>query len=223
GERWTFTGGWYREQSAGHSLSLALQHLQSESRLEAPDETGTELRFAWAWRPADSAWIVFNRTDLERERRTSGASLEETLRWVNNLHANWQPREGQQLGLQIGWRRVIGSFDEQRLRGSTLLLGGDWRVDLPWRAFGRALDAGLHAARIESREAGVGRNSLGLDLGITPATNVWISVGYNFIGFRDEDFSAARQMQRGPYIAVRIKADQDTFKDLRLDSLRAPR
>ncbi len=106
---------------------------------------------------------------------------------------------------------------------TTVLLAGDWRVDLPWRAFGRALDTGLHAARIESREAGVARSSFGFDVGISPATNCWISVGYNVVGFHDADFSAARYTERGPYIAVRIKADQDTFKDLRLDSLRAPR
>ena len=223
GVRWSFTGGWYREQSAGHSLSMSLQHLDSTSRLAGPDEARTELRFAWAWRPADSRWIIFNRTDLARERRDYAASVEETLRWVDNLHANWQPRADQQVGLQLGFRRVIGSFDELRLAGTTLLLAGDWRVDLPWRAFGRALDTGLHAARIESREAGVARSSFGFDVGISPATNCWISVGYNVVGFHDADFSAARYTERGPYVAVRIKADQDTFKDLRLDSLRAPR
>jgi hypothetical protein len=65
--------------------------------------------------------------------------------------------------------------------------------------------------------------SVGLDLGTTIAKNVWISVGYNFAGFRDADFSASRHTAQGPYLSIRIKADQDTFKDLSLDSLRAPR
>jgi len=148
---------------------------------------------------------------------------EQTQRWVNNTHANWQWRRDQQLGLQIGLRRVVGTFDEQRLRGTSVLVGGDYRVDLPWRAFGRALDLGLHGARMESREAGVARSAVGFDVGITPATNVWLSIGYNVVGFDDADFGASRHTSRGPYISVRIKADQDTFKDLRLDSLRAPR
>ena len=229
GERWTFSGGWYREQSEGHSLSLALQHLDSTPRDPGTAAGGgaaerrTDLRFAWAWRPAGSSWIVFNRTDLERERRADTLRFEETQRWVNNTHANWQWRDDQQLGLQLGLRRVVGTFDDQRLRGTSLLVGGDYRLDLPWRAFGRALDLGLHGARLASREAGVVRRTLGLDFGITPATNVWLSVGYNVAGFDDADFGATRHTSRGPYIAVRIKADQDTFKDLRLDSLRAPR
>jgi hypothetical protein len=223
GERWSFTGGWYREQSEGHSLSLALQHLAEDLLGEEPDATGTDLRFAWAWRPAGSSWIVFNRTDLQRERRDQARRREQTQRWVNNTHANWQWRRDQQVGLQLGLRRVVGTFDEQRLRGTSVLVGGDYRVDLPWRAFGRALDLGLHGARLESREARVARSAIGFDVGITPATNVWLSIGYNVVGFDDADFGASRHTSRGPYLSVRIKADQDTFKDLRLDSLRAPR
>jgi uncharacterized repeat protein (TIGR01451 family) len=223
GRRWTFSGGWYREQSEGHSLSLALQQQSEQPREARAAERRTDLRFAWAWRPVGSSWIVFNRTDLQRERREDLLRLEETQRWINNTHANWQWRRDQQLGLQLGLRRVVGTFDAQRLRGTSVLLGGDYRLDLPWRAFGRALDLGLHGARLESREAGVVRSAAGLDVGITPATNVWLSIGYNVIGFDDADFAASRHTARGPYISVRIKADQDTFKDLRLDSLRAPR
>ncbi len=65
--------------------------------------------------------------------------------------------------------------------------------------------------------------SAGIDVGTTFAKNVWISVGYNFAGFRDDDFSASRHTAQGPYLKIRIKADQDTFKDLNLDSLRPSR
>ena len=50
---------------------------------------------------------------------------------------------------------------------------------------------------------------------------MWISVGYNFDGFRDDDFEASRYTAQGPYIKFRMKADQDTFKDLSLADLRA--
>ena len=66
-------------------------------------------------------------------------------------------------------------------------------------------------------------DSLGLDVGTTIAKNMWVSVGYNFAGFADDDFSASRHTAQGPYIKIRIKADQDTFKDLSLDSLRPSR
>ena len=46
------------------------------------------------------------------------------------------------------------------------------------------------------------------------ARNVWVSVGYNFTGFDDDDFGASRYTAQGPYVKLRIKADQDTFKDV---------
>jgi hypothetical protein len=65
--------------------------------------------------------------------------------------------------------------------------------------------------------------SAGFDVGTTLAKIIWISVGYNVAGFRDDDFSQSRHTAQGPYLKIRIKADQDTFRDLSLDSLRPSR
>ena len=42
----------------------------------------------------------------------------------------------------------------------------------------------------------------------------------NFFGFDDRDYAASRYTAQGPFIKLRMKFDQDTFKDLSLDSLR---
>jgi hypothetical protein len=44
-----------------------------------------------------------------------------------------------------------------------------------------------------------------------------VSFGYNLTGFNDRDFSAARYTDQGPFIKLRIKADQDSFKDVGFD------
>ena len=46
------------------------------------------------------------------------------------------------------------------------------------------------------------------------ARNVWLSVGYNFDGFEDSDFSAAGYTANGPYIRFRLKFDQDTADEI---------
>ena len=56
--------------------------------------------------------------------------------------------------------------------------------------------------------------SAGLSLGHSFAKNVWLSFGYNFAGFEDEDFAQARYTANGPYIQFRIKFDQDSLRDL---------
>jgi hypothetical protein len=67
---------------------------------------------------------------------------------------------------------------------------------------------------LSSLDANVSDQSVGVDLGMTVIDNVWISIGYNIAGFRDDDFEASRYLAQGPYVKFRMKADQDTFKDL---------
>ena len=84
----------------------------------------------------------------------------------------------------------------------------------------RVLDVGLHGTWLDSEAGGTREHSAGVDVGISAARNVWISVGYNFDGFRDEHFDASRYTADGPYVRFRMKLDQDTFKDLDLSRLR---
>jgi uncharacterized repeat protein (TIGR01451 family) len=221
--RHTLLAGWYREPAQGHALSLSVLANDADARLGAPDTSAADLRFAWAYRPADGRWILLNRTDFKRDTREDRFLRAESTRWVQNLHANLQWGAATQLGLQFGARHVVSTFDDERYSGVSTLLGLDLRRDLPWRPFGRALDVGLHGAWLRSWESAVAEQQLGFDVGVTVATNVWISVGWNFTGFRDDDFAAARHSARGPFLRLRIKADQDTFRDLRLDSLRPSR
>ncbi len=109
-------------------------------------------------------------------------------------------------------------FEGEKYAGLSDIAGADLR-----RQITRRFDLGLHAAVLHSWESDVLDYSTGFDVGTTFAKNVWISVGYNFAGFRDDDFSASRHTAQGPYLNIRIKADQDTFKDLNLDSLRPSR
>ncbi len=137
---------------------------------------------------------------------------------MNNLHANWQLNPALQLGLQYGVRYVSSTFEGEKYSGVSDIAGFDLRRQLT-----RRFDLGVHAAALHSWESDVMDYSTGVDVGTTIAKNIWISVGYNFAGFRDDDFSASRHTAEGPYLKIRIKADQDTFKDLSLDSLRPSR
>jgi hypothetical protein len=175
-------------------------------------------RFAWAFRPDSSRWIVFDRFELKYDDQSAATASFESQRVVNNLHANWQLDPKLQLGLQYGARYVASTFDGDEYAGVSDIFGTDLR-----RQLNKRFDLGVHAAVLHSWESDVMDYSMGLDVGTTIAKNVWVSVGYNFAGFRDDDFSASRHTAQGPYLSIRIKADQDTFKDLSLDSLRPSR
>jgi hypothetical protein len=215
-ERWSSTTGWYREPVEGHAMSVALQAFDNDSAL---GKSSTAVgRFAWAFRPDSSRWIVLDRFELKYDDESGSANSFESSRVVNNLNANWQLDASLQLGLQYGVRYVSSTFQGEQYAGVSDIIGSDLR-----RQMTRRFDLGAHLAMLHSWESDVMDFSTGLDVGMTLAKNVWVSLGYNFAGFRDDDFSASRHTAQGPYLSIRIKADQDTFKDLNLDSLRAPR
>jgi hypothetical protein len=215
-ERWSSTTGWYREPVEGRAMSVSLQLFDSQAQLA--DSTEAVGRFAWAFRPDSSRWIVFDRLELKYDDQSQSTGSFQSSRLVNNLHANWQLDPQLQLGLQYGVRYVSSTFEGEKYDGVSDIAGVDLRRQLT-----RRFDLGAHAAALHSWESDVMDYSLGMDVGTTLAKNVWISLGYNFAGFRDDDFSASRHTAQGPYLRIRIKADQDTFKDLNLDSLRPSR
>jgi uncharacterized repeat protein (TIGR01451 family) len=215
-ERWSSTTGWYREPVEGHAMSVSLQAFDTEGTLgESTEAVG---RFAWAFRPDSSRWIVFDRLELKYDDHAGVANAFESSRIVNNLHANWQLDPSLQLGLQYGARFVSSTYEGDDYAGVSDIVGMDLR-----RQMNKRYDFGVHLAALHSWESDVIDYSAGLDVGVTFAKNIWVSVGYNFAGFRDADFSASRHTAAGPYLQIRIKADQDTFKDLNLDSLRPSR
>ena len=51
---------------------------------------------------------------------------------------------------------------------------------------------GVHGTWLDFEAGGMTEHSAGFDVGITAARNLWISVGYNVEGFRDEHFDDRR-------------------------------
>jgi uncharacterized repeat protein (TIGR01451 family) len=216
-QRWAYVGGLYREAAKGNVFSLQVNWLTSDASTRGDTDLAL-MRFSWAYRPVESSWIVLDRLELKRDTRDDSTGSFESARIVNNLNSSWQINTRTQLGLQFGARYVRSTFDGERYSGFSDLYGVDMRRDLSTH-----LDIGLHGTYMHSWSSSTSDSSVGIDLGITVARNMWVSVGYNAIGFDDKDYAASRYTAQGPFIKLRVKFDQDTFKDLSLDSLRPSR
>ena len=70
------------------------------------------------------------------------------------------------------------------------------------------LEAGDPSPLIRDGFRGARAFSVGPSFGVSPADQLWLSLGYNVAGFRDPDFEAARYTRQGPYATVRLKFDQ---------------
>jgi outer membrane protein OmpA-like peptidoglycan-associated protein len=215
-DRRALTTGFFREPLAGRALSLTAHWLDTDTPTGASRVVDT--RFSYAYRPVDRRLVVLERLDLQRNDQDDLLASYATARVVNNLNLHWQLGQKLELGTQLGARFARSTIDGERYSGWSSLLGIDLRRDLT-----KTLDIGLHGSELTSFAAGTRERSFGLDIGINAARNLWLAVGYNFEGFRDDEFDASRYTAAGPYIRFRFKTDQDALRDLDLSRLRPGR
>ena len=135
-----------------------------------------------------------------------------SLRFVNNLAINWIAAGSQengsrtQVSFYYGSKYGVQTFDGASYGGYTDMVSLEARHDVT-----RWLDVGLQAGARHSWSAGTVQWSLGPTIGVSPAKNSWVSFGYNMTGFEDRDFSGARSTTRGPWVAFRMKFDEETL------------
>jgi flagellar motor protein MotB len=205
-------GGFYREQEAGRGFSAELRLLDTRAMtgLEAFDGS---LRLGWAYRPAASRWIVFDRVDWihrsQADRSLGIADSTRSQRFVNNLNAHLQVNPRQELELQYAAKYVRSNFQDFTATGFLDLIGFGWRHHLTGR-----LGFGIHGSWYRAAELGVTQRGIGVDVGVNVATNLQLRIGYNFSGFEDEDFSRNRYTAEGPFVSFSLKADQASLRDL---------
>ncbi|MEE4301567.1 MAG: cadherin domain-containing protein [Pseudomonadales bacterium] len=206
GDRSNLRLGFARQLDEGRIYSVVANLLVDDGANE--DSYGGDLRFALAWRPHAGAWTFLDRLDLVASERT-GAGLEIAERkLVNNFAANYKPNARNQLALLFGAKYVLTEIDGQSYSSVNTLLGSEYRHDVTNR-----WDLGLHGSVLSTWAATVHDVHAGVSVGHTPFDNFWVSVGYNFVGFRDDDFTAADYTARGPFLKFRFKLDQHSLSE----------
>jgi uncharacterized repeat protein (TIGR01451 family) len=162
-----------------------------------------------AWRPKFDKLILLNRFDVRRNEQ-SGNSLEsKSLRYINNMTANWQTTASWQIRFNHGIKLSNETIQGDTWSGLTDLLGMYVIYDVSenW-------DVTMQAAALRVRHLHNYQPTAGFALGYNMFENFWLSMGYNFVGFYDQDFTAAEYTQAGTYIRFRFKYDQNNLADM---------
>lgn len=164
-------------------------------------------RFGTAWRPRSNDDLVFlNRFDVSLDNNLSGTK---TTKLVNNFTANTMLGERWQLAGHYGVKYVKTDFGGQSYSGFSHLLGGETRYDITQR-----IDLGLHGSLLYGQNSDTLNYAFGPSVGISPVDNVWISLGYNVVGYKEPDFLASEYSQQGAYLKFRFKFDQNSARSL---------
>jgi hypothetical protein len=149
--------------------------------------------------------VILDRLDWITEEKYSLAADLSGWRIVNHLNLTYFSGRNTQIALQYGAKFNQDDISGRRYRGFTDMLGGEWRQNLSPR-----LDFGLRVSGLHSWNADQIEYSTGASCGVGVVDNVWMSLGYNLVGFYDPDFSAADFTAKGPFLRFRLKFDQES-------------
>ena len=140
-------------------------------------------------------------------------------RLIASVSGDWTPRSAQDgqvvqrsnVGFFLAARHNFDSYDGLAL-GSTTLIGG---LDLRY-GLGDHFEVGAVGSARHNLTDRTSTFSYGPQIGLSPSKGVQLLLGYNFSGYRDADFSAARSTDQGLFVTVRLKLDAGSFQFLGL-------
>ncbi len=200
--------GLYRQHNTGLGIAATLKYFSSE-RTGAVRNTNAASRFALAYRPIASQWIVLEQLDLRHDSSASAGASQETKKAVNNVNANYLFDRRNQISVHYGIKYTLETLDARAYDSVTHMLGSEYRFDITpqW-------DVGVRAASLLLTTTHSIRNSLGVATGHAVSRNVWLSAGYNFQGFDDKDFRNAGYTAAGPFLKFRMSLDHLTARNV---------
>jgi uncharacterized repeat protein (TIGR01451 family) len=123
-----------------------------------------------------------------------------------SLHGNWQPRRPFTFSARYAAKWTNEDSNGIKSRNNAQLLSGraTWDVAKRW-------DVSVYASNLMGNGTHSKYYGLGVELGFMVMENMWLSAGYNFFGFRDEDLAAGDYTNKGAFVRIRYKFDEDVF------------
>ena len=152
-----------------------------------------------------NVWSALGRIEhrLERDTLTALAAQDRELS-ILSIQGNYQPSRAWIATGRYAAKHVHEDSLGIASRAFTQLVSGRVTVDVlaDW-------DVGIQTAVLSS--SGSRQYGLGAEVGYLLQQNLWVSVGYNFFGFKDKDLADADYLQRGVFIRLRFKFDESLF------------
>ncbi len=226
-DSWAVRAAYLRQLREGVTAALTVRADETVTDTGAVSR-GAEVAGSVAWRPLDSRWAVLDKLEFRKEEAqgvvqgTGVAGFGPTARGegvtskvINNLAVNFDSDRGDhkpgavQASLYHGVKVVRGRYDGDVRTNVVQVIGAEARLDLT-----RKIDLGVNLSVRHAGKGGGTAYAIGPSVGVSPAENTWISVGYNVVGYHDPDFAAAGYSRKGFYVTARVKFDQNTFANL---------
>lgn len=165
-------------------------------------------QFGVAYRDTDSdTWNGLARFEHKVERDTTQVD-QETKRNVEmfSTHVNYQPRSDLVFGGRFAakWQKDLSNGQNDKSNAQLISARATYDVNNHW-------DVSGYVSTMFSQGATGRQNGLGVEVGYLLTSNLWLSAGYNFFGFKGDDMSGGDYTNQGAFLRMRFKFDEDLF------------
>jgi uncharacterized repeat protein (TIGR01451 family) len=163
-----------------------------------------------AWRDMDHhVWNVLSKIEHRREVDTTIAA--DTNRRVNiiSVHANYQPKSDWQASAHYAAKWLTDQSSGLTSSSNAQLLAARLMWDVTER-----FDVGLNASLMEDIKSRATNYGMGVEAGYMVKENLWVTIGYNFFGYKEPDMVDQNSTDKGFMIRLRYKFDEELFKGI---------
>jgi uncharacterized repeat protein (TIGR01451 family) len=164
-------------------------------------------QIGFAWRETQTnVWNALARYEHRFERGTDGADASHRAH-IFAANLNWQPTRDQVLTGRLATKLVDDSAGGFSSSYWSSLIGGriTWNLTERW-------DVGLQSFYTVGRASTDQRTAFGVEAGYLIDQNLWLSVGYNVFGFRDDELAGDEYTDGGVYLRLRFKFDESLLR-----------
>ena len=189
-------------------ITLLAKDIYSRVDYDDGHRTINRLQLGTAYRDYDSNQIdMLTKLEYRLDDNATGDDpyKKDTLVW--SWSGNYHPTRPLTLSGHYAGKYSQSSVDDITSDNTAHALYGRGLYDISehW-------DVGLQAGTYWNKQADNVAYMLGGEVGFIPMTNLWLSLGYNFMGFEDTDIAYEDTTQQGAYFRLRFKFDEDLFK-----------
>ncbi|MBT9476121.1 SdrD B-like domain-containing protein [Polaromonas sp.] len=189
-------------------LNRALYSTQTSSGVAGGERQLVTAQSGFAYRPVQTnVWNALGRIEYKRDAdSTLGAGLmRDESAWIISSHVNVQPDRRWLVTGRYAAKWVTDRSNGLVSKSLTQLAGArsTWDMTERW-------DVGLQGYRMWGD--GAAESAVGIEVGYLAWKNLWLSLGYNIKGFNAAELAGEAYTQRGLYLRMRFKFDENLFE-----------
>ena len=187
---------------------LGRNAISLQSNKAGGDRNEDRMQIGVAFRDLETnRWDGLGRYEFRYLKDNTGVLDSQRNAHIVSTHVNYQPKADLTFTGRYAGKYVLEDTNGISSHNIVQLLGA--RADYDFK---RDWTMGINSDVMFNGNFGSRQSALGAELGYLAMQNLWVSVGYNIFGFRDDELAGEDYTNKGLFLRMRYKFDESLFK-----------